>query len=456
MFSEFQPMGTYGHVHNGALLGPQGGVLGMPGMEGFAPTSARNSTAAHDRRIREAARLYADCLTGKEDPFFMRQAIRPTSDVFVSYLRERYPGMYPQGSMALRETMATSDYQALYVDVIDRIYYGFFQDFPVAGLPMVRRHTLRDTRLVSRYLLDGMVTPMVAIDFAAPPQQTAMSGPVPQDGATFPTTNTAPLQYAPLLYQAMGSINWSAFLNDDLGIFKDVPRRLAMQGNRAIDKFITKFFVDVNGPNALLYKAAFRNLVTTTYGAASNNPPLGSQGLMDAMKVLALQQDSSGQPINVNGKMIVWYTPFNRMAAKVLQNQLTTSVSVEGGSQNAQGFPTQWIQVNNFLVQGLQWVELPYAPLIATGASGSIAKTQWGIVIDPNDVDRPAVEFGQLASFETPQMFQKVPNTMRMGGGVDPMMGDFNSMNSDMKVVTAMGGAIIDGRTTVASTGAGS
>jgi hypothetical protein len=61
-----------------------------------------------------------------------------------------------------------------------------------------------------------------------------------------------------------------------------------------------------------------------------------------------------------------------------------------------------------------------------------------------------------LTGFETPQMFQKVPNTMRMGGGVDPMMGDFYSMNQDTKIVTVMGGSQIDGRSTVGSTGAGS
>ncbi len=45
---------------------------------------------------------------------------------------------------------------------------------------------------------------------------------------------------------------------------------------------------------------------------------------------------------------------------------------------------------------------------------------------------------------------------MRMGGGVDPMMGDFYSMDQDMKIVGVMGGTQIDGRSTVASTGAGS
>ena len=67
--------------------------------------------------------------------------------------------------------------------------------------------------------------------------------------------------------------------------------------------------------------------------------------------------------------------------------------------------------------------------------------------------ERPTVEFGVLNGFEVPQIFSKVPNTMRLGGGVDPTMGDFYSMDQDMKIVTVMGGVVIDGRSTVGSTG---
>ena len=44
---------------------------------------------------------------------------------------------------------------------------------------------------------------------------------------------------------------------------------------------------------------------------------------------------------------------------------------------------------------------------------------------------------------------------MRMGGAPEPMLGDFYTMDQDMKIVTVMGGVQIDGRSTVASTGAG-
>jgi hypothetical protein len=66
------------------------------------------------------------------------------------------------------------------------------------------------------------------------------------------------------------------------------------------------------------------------------------------------------------------------------------------------------------------------------------------------------VEIGFLNGFEEPVLFQKVPNTQRMGGGVDAMMGDFYTMDQELKIISVIGGSAIDGRTTVASDGSGS
>lgn len=150
-------------------------------MQGFT-AARRNAGAAHDRRVLEAARLYADALAGRIDPIFIKEAMFPKNEVFVRHLMERYPGMYgdPGGRiMGLRETMSVTDYQALYVDVLDRMYYGFYNAYPIVNKGLVKTHTLRDFRLVSRYLLDGAVTPYTSMDAAAPPPQRALLGPAP-------------------------------------------------------------------------------------------------------------------------------------------------------------------------------------------------------------------------------------------------------------------------------------
>lgn len=434
--------------------------MGVPmerqmGMDGFQAMRSVND-ARLKRRVSEAARLYADALEGKVDPWFVQQAMNPTNDMAVTWLAENYPGLYGKSDrIGLKETMSVTDYQALYVDVLDRIYYGFYNAYPIPNKPLVKIHGLRDFRLVSRYLLDGMVTPLTAMDAAAPPPQRALYGPTPQDGATYgASTSTAPLQYQPLLYQAMASVNWRAMVNDDLGIFKDIAQRLAIAGNRGIHKFITTFYVSTTGLNTTLYQAGYRNLVTTAYGAASNNPALSAQGLSDALKVLANMRDSGGDPIMITGTIYLWYGPALVATANNLMNMMNVFLTTEGGNAGT-AQPAQFVNTNNWLVQGVKPIMDPYIPIVASGASGNIANTIWGLTVDPNSQNRPNTEVGFLNGYETPQLFQKLPNTQRLGGGVDSMLGDFYTMDSDIKVVTVMGGVNIDGRSTVCSTGAG-
>ena len=409
-------------------------------------------------RVRDAARLYADVCSGRIEPLFFREAMAPTNSAFAAYLAEKYPGIINPHygnrggqNLGLRETMSVTDYQALFVDVLDRLYYGFYNEWPIVNLPLVRQHDLRDFRVVSRYLLDGLVGPFVAMDAAAPPPQDALIGPNPQDGS--PATSTAPIQYQPKLYQAMASINWRAFVNDDLGIFRDVVRRLAIKGNRGIAKFITGLFFDSNGPNANLFSTGYKNLVTVFNGAASNNPILSIQGIQDALKILANQRDSTGDPILITGKMYLVYGPAYKATANNILNQVSNWIQVEGGTGNAQGFPSQFLQVNNWAIRDMEGILDPYIPIVVTAAKAQT--NAWAIVVDPNTQERPCVEVGFLNGFKTPQLFEKLPTTQRMGGGVDPMMGDFYSMDNDKKIVSVFGGTQIDGRSVVGSFGTG-
>lgn len=424
------------------------------GMEGFV-AARLNASEAHSRRVIEAARLYADALEGKIDPWFMKQAMAPTNEVAVQWLGENYPALYRRADrIGLQETMSVTDYQALYVDVLDRMYYGYYNAYPIVNKGLVKVHPLRDFRLVSRYLLDGVVTPLTSMDAAAPPPQRALTGPVPQGGADQATASTAPIQYQPLLYQAMTAVNWRAFINDDLGIFRDLANRLAIAGNRGISKFITGFYASSAGLNALLYTSGYGNIINIANGATANNPALTAQGLADAIKILAGMKDSGGDPILMTGRLKLWYGPALVATANNLMNQINVYLTQEGGvAGSAQ--PGMFVNTNNWLVQNMDPVMDPYIPIVAAAAGGNIKNTMWGITVEPSSQARPNTEVGFLQGFEVPQIFTKVPNTQRLGGGVDPMMGDFFTMDQDMKIVTVMGGVQIDGRSTVASNGSG-
>jgi len=433
----------------------------------------RNATAAHSRRVNEAARLWADVTTGKLDPVFLREARCPQNPVLVEHLRQVYPNLYKVNGrlLGLRETMAVTDYQALYADVIDRLYYGYFQAWPINNMPLVKKHSLRDFRQVKRYMNDGLVTPFTGSDPGAQPTQSALLGPAPQNGSAVPptaATSTAAVTYSPWLFQASASINWAAFVNDDLGLFKDVPRRLAIKASRGTHKFITGLYCDVNGPNSsgnyvgvtgapaastALFLAGFYNRLTVANGATATNLRLGIQGLMDAHSILAGQQDATGDPIMLGGPMYLVYGKYDYAVAKQLANSLENISSTYGGTPGTSTSNTigQLLRVRNWAMENLTLIYDPYLSIVASSNPYS-----WFLVADPDSQERPGIEFGQLAGFEEAQLYSEVPTTQHMGGAPDPTMGNFWSNNQNIKIMAVMGGSAIDGRSWVGSNGSGS
>ena len=69
---------------------------------------------------------------------------------------------------------------------------------------------------------------------------------------------------------------------------------------------------------------------------------------------------------------------------------------------------------------------------------------------------RPLARIRFLQGFEQPQLYQKAPNTQRVGGGIDPDVGDFQSMASEFKGLVAFGGVAIEDKAGIASNGSGS
>lgn len=397
----------------------------------------RDAQGRRKIQVLEAARLIADVAQGRADPFLLKQAYNPTTEFGVKALHEAYPGLRlmeaPIGGMSV------TDFSALTLDVLDRLLYGYYNATPVLSLPLMRMHPLRDFRSVSRYLIDGATTPSEVVDPGAQPKEKVL-------------INNAPIQYAPLKYESFTRVVWEAMINDDLGIFTDLAQRLVIGANRGIEMFLTGLYIGTTGPNANLYNSTFTNQITIANGAASNNPALSIQGLQDAYKILAKMRDPDGYPIVITGKLYLWYGPSLVATAQNLMHLLTAQLSVNGGTANVQGFPTQFIEVNNWAVQNMTTIMNPFIPLVATASNGD---TTWGLSVDPAGQNRPAMEFGFLRGFETPQVFQKVPNTMRAGGGVDASLGDFYTMSHELKVLSVYGGKVIDGRSTVASNGSG-
>src|SRR5512140_2230163 len=55
----------------------------------------RNASIAHERRVREAGRLYSDVLMGRADPILLKEAMNPRNEFVLRHLWEQYPGLKP-------------------------------------------------------------------------------------------------------------------------------------------------------------------------------------------------------------------------------------------------------------------------------------------------------------------------------------------------------------------------
>src|ERR1019366_5601514 len=202
----------------------------------------------------------------------------------------------------------------------------------------------------------------------------------------------------------------------------------------------------------------FANQIIIANGAASNNPPLTVQALNDAMTVMLNQRDIGGDPIQIPGDLILVVGPSLYVTAQNIMHQLSVDVNQMGGTTQLSGsgatqtmFNGQRIKVDNWIVQKMTVVVDPYLPIVTTTAGTKL--TQWYIFSDPSSQGRPAIEVGDLRGFETPQLYEKVPNTMRVGGGVEPMLGDFRTMSTELKALMVFGGTVLDGRSAASSTG---
>jgi hypothetical protein len=392
----------------------------------------------HESRVLAAAKLFADTMQGRVDPILLREALFPQHPFVVEEIGRRYP------ALKVNETMSVTDFsQYLTVDVLDRILYGYYTTAQIPNRALVKEVPLRDFRTVKRFQVNGAVTPFERSgNPAEPPKQRVL-------------TPVDPIEYSPELYQGYMSVNWRAIVNDDMGIFNDMLQRLSTSWMLTVWKAITGMYVDASGPNALLYKAEFTNLITTAYGASTNNPPLDFQGLIDGWTVLAKMLSPDGQPIIFQGPVYLWYGPALKTTAEALLSALRADISVGGGTTNSDGFPSQRLAVGPAYITGnLKPIMDQYIPIVCT--TSGVKDTMWGLTYDPRLQARPSIEFGMLRGFETPMLYQKVPNTQRAGGGLDPMMGDFLTMDNDYKAIAVFGGTQVDGRSTVASTGQGS
>lgn len=373
--------------------------------------------ARRQSQVASATALWADLLSGKVPMYYLQEAVSPRTAPMIRAIETNYPGL-----IRITEAHTTSDFPLLTGDVLDRMMLARYREFPSPWRQFAKVATLRDFRTVRRIAVDGLEGRWNDI----PEQSEIEYGAMSETGYT----------YAPKKYARGVMVSFEALMNDDLDAFSSAPDRLGRGGARTVNHFATSLYMDSAGPHASLYTVGNGNIVTS-------NPVLSVAALNTAFGILGAMVDTEGEPIVVEEAILVT-GPGLRVTAQNIMNQISVDVVEVGGTAN------QTVRVDNWIKGNLTHVIDPYIPIVNT-TSGS---TCWALFASPS-VGRPALEIGFLAGFAEPQLYQKLANTIRIGGGVDQGAGDWDTMSQSYKGVLAFGGTRLDPKCTVASQGDG-
>jgi hypothetical protein len=339
-----------------------------------------------------------------------------------------------RATFAFQEAMSRSDFTYLFGDVIDRQLLAAYQTRPVQWPSYAKRGRVRDFRTVKRFTLDGGEAVLNKVKELAPYKNRAVT-----DGS---------YSYAVEKYGDQIAVSWETMVNDDLDALMDLPTRLGNAARRTEERFAAALFSGTAGPDATFFSTAHKNIINTTVigSTVTPNPALTIVGLQQAMQVMGQQLDTDGGPIYVEGVTLV-VPP----ALEVAANNIVNATEIVAATGGGDGTGNDQLRVANWMRNRVSVVVNPWLPIINT-TSGN---TAWYLFANPN-VGRPSMELGFLTGHETPELWVKSPNAMRVGGGpVAPEEGDFEHDAIQYRVRMVLGGTLMDYKSSVASSGLG-
>lgn len=351
----------------------------------------------------------------RSDPRYQR-SLAEANTLYTGVLSGRTP-IY-----RLQEAMSTSDFPLLFADIIDREMLGRYAEWSSVWAALARRGRVRDFRSVKRFKLDGAEGVLSQV-----PQGTEYPDAAVTEGS---------YTYSVAKYGRRIPFLWEVFVNDDLDALRDMPDRLAKAARMTEERFATEVYVDSTGPDATFFAAGNNNLAT---GAGS---ALSLAQLQSAMSTIWSQKDADGNPI-MTGTLKLVVPPQLAVLARNILNA-TEIRNSPGATTGDQITTTNW--VNNEVASV---VVNPWLPIVDT----TKGTTAWYLFADPG-VGRPAMEVGFLSGHETPELFMKAPNAIRVGGGVvGAEDGSFETDGVDYKVRHVVGGTLIEPKAAFAAQG---
>lgn len=363
--------------------------------EGLSVRSVRHKSPEYQQAFTEAAKLVGDVAANRVSP------------------------------LLLKEAMGTSDFPILFGNVLEQMILGSYTAAPTSWRQWCKTMTVPNFNVFKPKYKDGGADRLREVK--------------PQTEYPMASFSEGEVSVQVRKYGEVIPFSWEASINDDFNIIRETPRDMGLSVARTEEYLATSLVAGASGPDGTFFSESHGNLLTKA---------LSQSALEEAFQCFSNMADASGEPI-INSPSILMVPPGLELTAKkiVSATQLMYSSRTTSGS-NTNGYD-MW--GTNFF-GNLKIVTNYYLPIITTDSS--VKSKQWYLFTDPNQQARPGVTIAHLRGHETPEIFMKSANMTRVGGGqASEFDGDFETDSISYKVRHVVGGAAIDYRMALGSTG---
>lgn len=427
---------TPGHIPPGAMASSL-----LTQLDGFG-RMRRQLRAQGAIKVAECSQLWEQFSKGEISPLLMHEAFNLTEDFAFHKLHKMAPHIF-------QEAMSTSDFANLTTFVMDRIMMENYPTVPSTfdQIAFLNRN-IKDFRTVERWVTDngeGVWQPVQELE-----------------GFQRIKEDTGKYTYKVAKFEKGAQVSWEAMINDDMGQFTDLPIRLATGGKRTIEQFFLSLIAGATGPKSSFYGTAIslptggtiNNIINLSSYGSTNNPVLNAQNLILAVGLFMNLMTTEGRPIDVASDqlnvLVADGVLFQTLKMIINTNQIASTI-LGGSKASGAVSPDVTLMAKNWLSGNINPVYAPELRNIMT----SNAATAWWLFAKPRR-SRPAIEIGFMPGYDSPQMYRKLPDTVRISGGSVEEFGDFETMATEIKGLVIVGGTTMDPRMTMASTGVGS
>ena len=333
---------------------------------------------------------------------------------FAEFLESLTDMSYGRRLVALEEAMSTSDFPYLFGDTIDKKMVANFKTQKSDLQQIMRKATLPNFLTVKRFRMDGLAGRLQNV----PEMDAYHAAELSEDQVS----------YAILKWGKQVGFSWEAWLNDDIGAFSDIAQRLADAARATEDYLATSILVNSSGP----ITANFNTVGSAVLSIAA------LEAGVEAMD--AYTDPDSSEPVETFPVYLV-VPPALRMTALRILN---ADAVVIAGTTDA-----QTPNINSLKSLGLKLIIDPWLPIVNT-TNGS---TNWYLFTEPSNL--AFGEIGRLRGHETPEIFQKMSDQTRVGGGASsPFDGSFDNDSIEWKVRHCVNAVALNKYAGYASTGA--